>query len=79
MSEAQDTTEAADGQSRLTGVLGPEVRFVTLLEARLPKLICTMQLSKTSSFTLRVDGPFGEREAASLMRLLSVQVGVLSA
>lgn len=79
MNDQKDTIEAAGGQSRLTDVLGPEVRFVTLLEAHLPKLICTGQLSKTSSFTLRVDGPFGEREAASLMHLLSVQMEVLSA
>lgn len=56
-----------------------EVRRVNLLESDLPKLVCSGQLSKASRFTLRVDGPFGEREAAALLHLLDVQMEVLKA
>lgn len=55
-----------------------EVRFVNLLESDLPKLICAGKLSNSTGFTLRVDGPFGKREARSLMHLLAVQMDVLS-
>lgn len=56
----------------------PEVRIVTLLESDLPKFICSGKLSNSTGFTLRVDGPFGKREAKALMHLLAVQMEVLS-
>jgi hypothetical protein len=72
-----------DGVSAMSAEFGQplertEVRRVTLLESDLSKLVCSGQLSKTSRFTLQVDGPFGDREARALMHLLGVQMEVLN-
>lgn len=54
-----------------------EIKTVTLLESDLPKLVMSGILSKSTAFTLRVDGPFGVREAQSILRLMQAQIEIL--
>ena len=55
-----------------------ETQKVTLLESDLPKMVCSGQLSKATSFTLRVEGPFTQREAKALLFYMQAQIDVLS-
>ncbi len=55
-----------------------QVKRVTLLESDLPKMVFKGWLSTRTSFVVTIDGPFGEKECAALLRLLGVQLEVMA-
>lgn len=52
-------------------------KFVTLLESDLPKLIMAGPLSSRTTYTLRVDGPWGVKELRALLQMLTAQIEIL--
>lgn len=50
---------------------------VKLLESDLPKLVAAGPLSAATTYTLRVEGPFGPQEAKALLKLLTLQIEIL--
>ncbi|HBG30759.1 MAG TPA: hypothetical protein DDW98_09040 [Gammaproteobacteria bacterium] len=51
---------------------------VSFLESDLPKLVCSGPLSLRTTYTLRVDGPWGETEARNLRKILDLHIKCLS-
>jgi hypothetical protein len=57
--------------------MNDQIRYVTLLESDLPKLIFAGQLSKRTSFQIRVDGPFEAHEQTAVRAMLDAQLAIL--
>jgi len=55
-----------------------QVQRVTLLESDLSKTVLKGWLSSRTSFVVTIEGPFGEKEGAALLRLLGAQMDVLA-
>jgi hypothetical protein len=77
--EPVDTNVSRAAVAKTAEVLLKSSRRVTLLQSEFSKTLLTGHMSMFSSFTLTVAGPFGEREAAALLKLLEAQLDVLKA
>ena len=55
----------------------PTLEKISLLESDLPKLVIAGALSKSTTFTLRVEGPWTKKAALSLLKLLTIQIEII--